>query len=180
MKKNIGLIALFILLIIAVMIFSAFWEPAQEEAALPDIRLTEILPTNHGASVNEDGRTMGYVTLTNFEDHAVALTGWGLAERAYKVKYVFEKGTTLAPGESLTVWLAGKHGASGGERYAQFSISSHHEGRLYLYAADGRTADEVELPALGENVAYRLENGEWESVMLVEPIVATEGEAQSG
>ena len=77
----------------------------------------------------------------------------------------------------MTIWLAGKHGARGGERYAQFSISSHHKSRLYLYAADGRTADEVELPALGENVAYRLENGEWESVMLVEP---TESEAQSG
>ena len=69
MKKNIGLIALFILLIIAVMIFSAFWEPAQEEAELPDIRLTEILPANHGASVNKDGQSMGYITLTNLENH---------------------------------------------------------------------------------------------------------------
>ena len=109
MKKNIGLIALFILLIIAVMIFSAFWEPAQEEAELPDIRLTEILPANHGASVNKDGQSMGYITLTNLENHAVDLTGWGLAERAYKVKYVFEKGTTLTSGESMTIWLAGKH-----------------------------------------------------------------------
>ncbi len=177
MKKNIGLIAFFILLIMAVIVFSAVWDTPQEEAELPDIRLTEILPTNHGASVNKDGQSMGYITLTNLENHAVDLTGWGLAERAYKVKYVFEKGTTLTSGESLTIWLAGKHGARGGERYAQFSISSHHESRLYLYAADGRTADEVELPALGENVAYRLENGEWKSVMLVEP---TESEAQSG
>ena len=169
MKKNIGLIIAFVLLIAAVLAFSAFEGAPQEDAPLPDLRLTEILPTNHGASVNGDGLSMGYITLTNFDDHAVELEGWGLAERAYKVKYVFEKGTVLAPGESLTVWLAGKHGASGGERYAQFSISSHHEGSVYLYAADGRTADEVALPALGENVSYRRVGEEWESVVLVEP-----------
>lgn len=168
MKKNIGLMMAFVLLIAAVVAFSAFEGAPQKDAPLPDIRLTEILPTNHGASVNGDGLSMGYITLTNFDDHAVELEGWGLAERAYKVKYVFEKGTSLESGESLTVWLAGKHGANGGERYAQFSISSHHEGSVYLYAADGRTADEVELPALGGNVAYRREGDEWESVVLVE------------
>ena len=95
MKKNIGLIAFFILLIMAVIAFSTAWDTPQEEAELPNIRLTEILPTNHGASVNKDGQSMGYITLTNLENHAVDLTDWGLAERAYKVKYVFEKGTTL-------------------------------------------------------------------------------------
>lgn len=46
MKKNIGLIAFFILLIMAVIVFSAVWDTTQEEAELPNIRLTEILPAN--------------------------------------------------------------------------------------------------------------------------------------
>ena len=78
-----------------------------------------------------------------------------------KVKYVFEIGTTLAGGENLTVYLAGKHGASGTQRYASFGLSAHHAEHVYLYAADGRTSDEVELPALGENGAYRWVDGAW-------------------
>lgn len=166
-KKNLGLIGLFILLIAAVVLLTA--NEAHEEAApLPDIRLTEIVP--HSTSINADGYAMGYITLTSFADAPADLTGWGLADRAYKVKYVFEHGTTLEPGESLTVYLAGKHGAKGTERYAAFGLSYKHEEHVYLYADDGRTSDEAELPALGIDGAYRRVGGEWE--------IATPDEAQ--
>ena len=42
-KKNLGLIALFILLIAAVVLLTA-GETREEDAPLPDIRLTEIMP----------------------------------------------------------------------------------------------------------------------------------------
>ena len=104
-KKNLGLIALFILLIAAVVLLTA-GETREEDAPLPDIRLTEIVP--HSTQINADGYAMGSITLTSFADAPADLAGWGLADRVYKVKYVFERGTTLAPGESLTVYLAGK------------------------------------------------------------------------
>ena len=115
-KKNLGLIALFILLIAAVVLMTA-GETREEDAPLPDIRLTEIVP--HSTQINADGYAMGYITLTSFADVPADLAGWGLADRVYKVKYVFERGTTLAPGESLTVYLAGKHGAKGTLRYVR-------------------------------------------------------------
>lgn len=165
-KKNLGLIALFILLIAAVVLLTA-GETREEDAPLPDIRLTEIVP--HSTQINADGYAMGYVTLTSFADAPTDLAGWGLADRVYKVKYVFERGTTLAPGESLTVYLAGKHGAKGTLRYASFGLSAKHEEHVYLYAADGRTSDEIELPALGTDGAYRRVDGEWEAVVPAVP-----------
>ena len=138
-------------------------ETHEEDAPLPDIRLTEIVP--HSTQINADGYAMGSITLTSFADAPADLTGWGLADRVYKVKYVFERGTTLAPGESLTVYLAGKHGAKGTLRYASFGLSAKHEEHVYLYAADGRTSDEIALPALGTDGAYRRVDGEWEAVV---------------
>ena len=161
-KKNLGLIALFILLIAAVVLLTA-GETHEEDAPLPDIRLTEIVP--HSTQINADGYAMGFITLTSFADAPADLAGWGLADRVYKVKYVFERGTTLAPGESLTVYLAGKHGAKGTLRYASFGLSAKHEEHVYLYAADGRTSNEIELPALGTDGAYRRVDGEWEAVV---------------
>ena len=166
-KKNLGLIALFCVLIVSVVLLTA-GEEREEEAPLPHVKLTEIMP--HCTQPNPDGKALGFVTLTNQTDEPVDLTGWGLADRAYKVKYVFETGTTLAGGESMTVYLAGRHGASGTQRYASFGLSAHHEEHVYLYAADGRTSDEVELPALGENGAYLWVNGDW--------LIATPDEAE--
>lgn len=158
-RKNLGLIGLFILLIAAVVLLTAN-ETHEENAPLPDIRLTEIVP--HSTQINADGYAMGWITLTSFADETADLEGWGLADRAYKVKYVFERGTTLAPGESLTVYLAGKHGAKGTALYASFGLSYKHEEHVYLYAADGRTSDEIELPALGIDGAYRRAGDAWE------------------
>lgn len=157
-KKNLGLIGLFALLIAAVVLLTA-GEERETETPLPDVRLTEIVP--HSTQINADGYAMGHITLTNFDERDVDLEGWGLADRAYKVKYVFTHGTTLAPGESLTVYLAGKHGAKGTALYASFGLSAKHEEHVYLYAADGRTSDEAELPALGIDGAYRRVGGEW-------------------
>lgn len=106
-KKNLGLIALFLVLIAAV-VLATTEEEHEEEMPLPDVKLTEIMP--HSTQLNADGKALGFITLTNQTDETVDLSGWGLADRAYKVKYVFEIGTTLAGGENLTVYLAGKHG----------------------------------------------------------------------
>lgn len=105
-KKNLGLIALFLVLIAAVVLLTTE-EEHEEEMPLPDVKLTEIMP--HSTQPNADGKALGFITLTNQTDETVDLSGWGLADRAYKVKYVFEIGTTLAGGENLTVYLAGKH-----------------------------------------------------------------------
>ena len=152
------MIALFLVLIAAVVLLTTE-EEHEKEMPLPDVKLTEIMP--HSTQPNADGKALGFITLTNQTEETVDLSGWGLADRAYKVKYVFETGTTLAGGENLTVYLAGKHGASGTQRYASFGLSAHHAEHVYLYAADGRTSDEVELPALGENGAYRCVDGAW-------------------
>ena len=61
-KKNLGLIALFILLIAAVVLLTA-GETREEDAPLPDIRLTEIVP--HSTQINADGYAMGSITLTS-------------------------------------------------------------------------------------------------------------------
>ena len=54
-KKNLGLIALFILLIAAVVLLTA-GETREEDAPLPDIRLTEIVP--HSTQINADGLSL--------------------------------------------------------------------------------------------------------------------------
>ena len=92
-KKNLGLIALFLVLIAAVVLLTTE-EEHEEEMPLPDVKLTEIMP--HSTQPNADGKALGFITLTNQTEETVDLSGWGLADRAYKVKYVFEIGTTLA------------------------------------------------------------------------------------
>ena len=86
-KKNLGLIALFLVLIAAVVLLTTE-EEHEEEMPLPDVKLTEIMP--HSTQPNADGKALGFITLTNQTEETVDLSGWGLADRAYKVKYVFE------------------------------------------------------------------------------------------
>ena len=78
-KKNLGLIALFCVLIVSVVLLTA-GEEREEEAPLPHVKLTEIMP--HCTQPNPDGKALGFVTLTNQTDEPVDLTGWGLADRA--------------------------------------------------------------------------------------------------
>ncbi|MFR2150199.1 MAG: hypothetical protein ACLS7Z_06545 [Christensenellales bacterium] len=61
------------------------------------------------------------------------------------------------------MYLAGKP-AKGTLRYASWAVREA-RGHVYLYAADGRTSDEIELPALGTDGAYRRVDGEWEAVV---------------
>ncbi|MFR5795389.1 MAG: hypothetical protein ACLUI3_07415 [Christensenellales bacterium] len=74
------------------------------------------------------------------------------------MKYAFERGTTLAPARPDGV-SGGQARAKGTLRYASFGLSAKHEEHVYLYAADGRTSDEIELPALGTDGAYRRVDG---------------------
>ena len=103
-KKNLGLIALFLVLIAAVVLLTTE-EEHEEEMPLPDVKLTEIMP--HSTQPNADGKALGFITLTNQTEETVDLSGWGLADRAYKVKYVFEIGTTLAGAGEYDVLFLG-------------------------------------------------------------------------
>ncbi|UPV73854.1 lamin tail domain-containing protein [Halorussus limi] len=121
---------------------SATTESADADSAADSLTVAEVHADARGdedANLNDE-----YVVLRNAGDRPVDLSGWTVADEADH-RYVFPDGTTLAPGETLT--LRTGRGTDGGGDYhwnADAPVWNNAGDTVFVRDADGSLVLEVE------------------------------------
>jgi micrococcal nuclease len=77
------------------------WSPATCMASGPSVAITEIEANPPGP--DEDNLNGEWVTVINADQAEIDLTGWTLRDASSVHRYLFPRGTKLAPGEELIV-----------------------------------------------------------------------------
>lgn len=115
-----------------------------------DVRINEVLASNVGGAVDEDGDHSDWIELHNVGGAAVSLQGWGLSDSySNPFKWTFGE-ATIGPGEFLVVWASSKNRpavTNGNQLHTSFAVSSGGE-EVVLTKPDGTRADEREPIAL--------------------------------
>lgn len=137
-------------------------EPAAETPAPVDysyeadlLRITELMPKNRAALLDEDSASSDWIELYNPTPEPVALGGWLLSDKESGGWALPDR--TLGAGERLLVFASGKD-RRGEELHADFSLS---EGEtLRLVSPHGVEADRLTLIAAEEDCSLaRTEDG---------------------
>ena len=119
--------------------------------------LNEIMSSNKGTIVDEDGKVYDYLEIYNGNDKDINLNGYGLSDENTTVKFVFGN-TTIKAKSYLIVFLSGTSKAG----YANFKLKSSGGEIVALLKPNGKVADAVETVELESNtVMARDENGSW-------------------
>lgn len=117
------------------------------------VRLTEVVASNAGGWLDEDGEASDWIELHNTGATTVALEGWGLSDRATQpMKWKFPA-RALAAGARLVVFASGKDRApAAGRLHTNFSIASEGE-EVVLSAPDAMRADAAPAADIPEGVS---------------------------
>jgi len=122
--------------------------------ALLDLRINEVVSSNEGVWVDEVGETDDYIELFNPTTHPIDLGEYLIFDS--RGGHALPK-LSIASGQPLLLWADST--PEQGALHLPFNISSSGE-HLRLVKSDGRTMDDVVVPALGEHHAYlRLPDG---------------------
>ena len=138
--------------------------PIQEIRGEGPVRLNEIMSANGGTLVDEAGNTPDWVEVANIGSRPVNLEGYILSK---KVKagnvFVFPE-VILQPGECAVVYADSTYQSEADkELHAPFRLSSNGDVMMLFNTADV-AVDTVNIPALGENVAYvRTDRNAWQT-----------------
>jgi len=76
--------------------------------ALSDVRINEVVASNHAGLVDEDGESSDWFELVNTGTLPVALTGWGMSNDAAAPFLWTFPSVSLGPGAHLLVWASKK------------------------------------------------------------------------
>ena len=118
-----------------------------------NLRISEAMSSNRTAFPDEVGSFPDWIELTNTGDHAIALKGYGLSDRADKITFIFPD-ITLAPGEHVVVFASDENKNIAGQTlHAKFKLSSTGDA-LFLFGSDGIAFEEVPVPAMDHNMSY--------------------------
>lgn len=118
--------------------------------------LNEIMTSNKGAYVDEEGNLYDYVEIYNGEEESINLKGYGLSDEA-EVKYTFPDVTIESKGY-IVVFLSGTRG----NLHAPFKLKSSGSETLALFKPNGKIIDAVETVSLKKNtVMARNTDGKW-------------------
>ncbi len=128
-----------------------------DESVYGKLIISEIVSNNGGVYISEDGLCCDFVELFNGNSSAVDLFGYGLSDRADRIKWAFPD-VTLGPGEYLTVNLTGM--AQEGLN-ANFKLSSKGGEELILINNKGKVIDAVNTGALGKNQSMIRDGRNW-------------------
>lgn len=122
-----------------------------------DIVISELMSSNETLLQMDDGSYPDWIELYNNGSDTVDLTGWALSNNPKNpAKWLFPAGTTIAPGEYLTVLATGS-GKSNGEQKknpeTNFVISAAGE-VLVLFNASGQPVDKLQAGNLTGGISY--------------------------
>ena len=142
--------------------------PDSESAS--GIIINEVMTSNKGIYVDDDGNSSDWVELYNPTDQTVDLSRLTLTDdETDPTKWVFPDLELQAHGY-IIVFLTGDNNSdiSNGILHCTFKLSAQGE-TLLLYNVSGSKVDSVEIPVLPENVSYGLLNGQWQQMGYVTP-----------
>ncbi len=138
------------------------------EEAPAELELTEAMSANSLYCPDSDGAHYDYVEIHNRSGHGVNLGGWYLSDSMSKLKRWSFPSVTLDADGYLLVYCSGRDASDGARLHANFKLSSDGEG-VYLSRPDGEVAASTSLPALAENQAWSLFEGEWSARLAPTP-----------
>ncbi|MDR2515036.1 MAG: CotH kinase family protein [Christensenellaceae bacterium] len=140
----------------------------QSAAAGPaGLQISEIMLSNEGAVVDEDGDWPAWVELYNSTSSAVSLGGFSLSDRDADPSRSKLPALSLAPGERVVVFLSGKGRLSAGSPlHTSFKLKAGES--LYLFQGTAAAGD-MPFIQTRENLSYALIDGVWTETGLYSP-----------
>lgn len=123
------------------------------------VRINELMSSNSGTAVDENGVTSDWIEIMNVGNSDVNLEGYSLGKDENSTNVFTFPDRTLAPGECVLVYA---DSTTGGSAYhAPFRLSSQ-GGSLMLFSPSGSAIDSVNFPALSSDTSYaRQDQSTW-------------------
>lgn len=134
------------------------------------IRLNELMSSNDGTAVDENGVTSDWIEVMNVSGNAVNLAGYTLAKNQNAANVFEFPDHTLQPGECALVYADSTLKQETGATYhAPFKLSSQ-GGTLMLFSASGTAVDSVNFPAMSADMSYaRQDQSTWKVSSMATP-----------
>ena len=164
-KNNITFFLISIILIIILLLLSIIGKektlPTEDltdkESTVKNLIINEIMSSNKGTLVDENGNLYDYVELYNGEDKDINLKGYGLSDAGNEVKFTFPDITIKSKGY-IIVYLSGTRE----DMHAPFKLKSSGGETLALFKPNGKVIDAVTTVSLkGDTVMARNSEGQW-------------------
>ena len=121
------------------------------------IVLSEILPGNRTYPTS-DGRFLDFIEVHNTSDSPIDISGYMLGDRPDSVGYTFPKGTVLNAHSYIVCWCDKE---SESASFVKFGISKKGDDTVYLYNSSNVIIDQVDIPAVNDNVPLIREGNNW-------------------
>lgn len=128
------------------------------------VRINEIMSSNGGSLMDENGETPDWIEIANISNSPVNLSGYKLAKSANAGNVFTFPDQALQPGECIIVIADSRSREMAGQEYhAPFRLSSAGDVLMLFNSADV-AIDTVNIPALIQNQAYvRKDARSWEA-----------------
>lgn len=118
------------------------------------VRLNELMSSNDGTAVDEQGLSADWIEVMNVSGRNVDLSGYSLGKDEKATSVFTFPSQTLAPGECVLVYADSTLAETAGSAYhAPFRLSSQ-GGSLMLFSPSGSAIDSVNFPALSSDTSY--------------------------
>lgn len=133
------------------------------------LHISEIMPSNHTAVPDENGKFGDWVEIWNNSDSPINLKGVGLSDRGDSIRFLFPA-MELPPDGRVTVFCDNSNQVqSGRPLHAKFKLSSVGES-VFLYDPNAFLIDKVTYRILGSDTSWALlPEGGWGEVTYYTP-----------
>jgi len=134
------------------------------------IRINELMSSNDGTAVDENGATADWIEIMNVGSREINLSGYSLAKNQNAANVFKFPDHALQPGECAIVFADSTLAQEAGRTYhAPFRLSSQ-GGSLMLFSASGSAIDSVNFPAMTADMAYaRQDQSTWSVTSMATP-----------
>lgn len=134
------------------------------------IRINELMSSNDGTAVDENGVTADWIEVANIGSREINLAGYSLAKNQNATNVFEFPDHVLQPGECAVVFADSTLAQDAGKIYhAPFRLSSQ-GGSLMLFNASGTAVDSVNFPAMTADMAYaRQDQSTWSVSSMATP-----------
>lgn len=164
-KNNILFFSVSIILIIILLLLSLIGKEktlptedlSDKDSNVKKLVINEIMSSNKGTLVDENGMLYDYVEIYNGEDKDINLKGYGLSDSGNEIKYTFPDLIIKSKGYVI-VFLSGTRESM----HAPFKLKSAGGEELALFKPNGKVIDAVTTVSLkGDTVMARNADGQW-------------------
>lgn len=163
MTKRMKIAALVLIVLLSSGVAALLWlegRSAELSAAERAVVINEVMSSNKGAYLDDEGKSSDWVEIYNPSDEEVNLSRFSLSDDSKKLdKWTFPD-ITLKPYSYIVVFLSGKSKSdTAGSLHAPFKLNA--KGDRLILSANGSVVISVELPPMDENISYVRMGNQW-------------------